>query len=297
MKCFRLGFVALFSFGLHVQAASVHVDVSSGGGIVVDVDMKTKSSSRRERGQSRETVHPQRKAAHDLDEYQVDLGYEIHGGVLSESGNFIKFKNIPYADPPVGENRFLEPTYISKDTEGVNYGSNDNVCPQAQVGWAAKAMEFLKDFPIPSALASWTDPITPAEYGPIQYPPKNVSEDCLTLDVMVPKTVWDKRNDRGFKASIVVWVHGGGFVFGWKDQYGSPEGLFDAATNETEQNIIYVAMNYRLGAFGWLGGLKYLEDGGTANLGLFDQAFAMTWVQQNIHQFGGDFSREAIFAI
>lgn len=34
------------------------------------------------------------------------------------------------------------------------------------------------------------------------------------------------------------------FVYGWKDQYGSPEGLFDAATNEAEpgreQNIIYV---------------------------------------------------------
>lgn len=32
------------------------------------------------------------------------------------------------------------------------------------------------------------------------------------------------------------------FVYGWKDQYGSPEGLFDAAINETEpeQNIIYV---------------------------------------------------------
>ena len=33
------------------------------------------------------------------------------------------------------------------------------------------------------------------------------------------------------------------FVFGWKDQYGSPEGLFDAANATEEQNIIYVCLS------------------------------------------------------
>ncbi len=54
-------------------------------------------------------------------------------------------------------------------------------------------------------------------------------------------------------------------------------------------------MNYRLGAFGWLGGDKYLDDGGQANLGLLDQAFAMKWIRGYIYLFGGAANREVIF--
>jgi len=50
-------------------------------------------------------------------------------------------------------------------------------------------------------------------------------------------------------------------------------------------------MNYRLGAFGWLGGKKFEEEGGYANLGLQDQAFAMKWVKNYIKEFGGDPTR------
>lgn len=50
-------------------------------------------------------------------------------------------------------------------------------------------------------------------------------------------------------------------------------------------------MNYRLGAFGFLGGSKFREDGGIPNLGLRDQAFAMKWVTRYIEDFGGDPTR------
>jgi carboxylesterase type B len=50
-------------------------------------------------------------------------------------------------------------------------------------------------------------------------------------------------------------------------------------------------MNYRLGAFGWLGGKKFEEDGGFPNLGLHDQALAMKWVKKYVQDFGGDPSR------
>ena len=56
-------------------------------------------------------------------------------------------------------------------------------------------------------------------------------------------------------------------------------------------------MNYRLGAFGWLGGDKYLSEYATANIGLLDQAFAAKWVEGYIHLFGGDDKREEIFAL
>lgn len=30
------------------------------------------------------------------------------------------------------------------------------------------------------------------------------------------------------------------FIYGWKDQYGKPDGLFQAAQDTNEDNIIYV---------------------------------------------------------
>lgn len=53
-------------------------------------------------------------------------------------------------------------------------------------------------------------------------------------------------------------------------------------------------MNYRLGAFGWLSGPTFQENG-TANAGLHDQRFAIEWVKKHISKFGGDPERITIF--
>lgn len=55
--------------------------------------------------------------------------------------------------------------------------------------------------------------------------------------------------------------------------------------------MIYVALNYRLGAFGFSAGSAFAAAGGTANLGLLDQDFALQWVKSQISHFGGDPSR------
>ena len=51
--------------------------------------------------------------------------------------------------------------------------------------------------------------------------------------------------------------------------------------------IIYVAINYRLGAFGFLAG-PTLQENGDSNAGLYDQRLAIEWVRDNIAKFGGD---------
>ena len=55
--------------------------------------------------------------------------------------------------------------------------------------------------------------------------------------------------------------------------------------------MILVSMNYRLNAFGFLS-LNTTEVSG--NQGLRDQQLALKWVQNNIHQFGGDPSKVRI---
>lgn len=49
-----------------------------------------------------------------------------------------------------------------------------------------------------------------------------------------------------------------------------------------------MAINYRLGAMGWLGGPTFQASGGVANAGLYDQRLAIEWVVKNVHLFGGD---------
>ena len=57
--------------------------------------------------------------------------------------------------------------------------------------------------------------------------------------------------------------------------------------------VIYVAVNYRVGGFGFLAGKELQQDGST-NLGLRDQRLGLEWVQENIQAFGGDPSKVTI---
>jgi carboxylesterase type B len=60
------------------------------------------------------------------------------------------------------------------------------------------------------------------------------------------------------------------------------------------QPIIYVAVNYRLGGYGFLHGKELAAEGGT-NLGLRDQRLGLQWVADNIGAFGGDSSKVTIW--
>lgn len=68
--------------------------------------------------------------------------------------------------------------------------------------------------------------------------------------------------------------------------------MYDGASlvRESVENgkpIIFVAVNYRVGGFGFLPGKEILQDG-SANLGLLDQRLGLEWTADNIAAFGGD---------
>ncbi|EKG10221.1 Carboxylesterase type B [Macrophomina phaseolina MS6] len=64
--------------------------------------------------------------------------------------------------------------------------------------------------------------------------------------------------------------------------------------NGASEGIVFVSINYRLGALGWMSGTDFEHAGGLPNAGLYDQRMALEWVQENIHYFGGDKNRVTV---
>jgi len=92
---------------------------------------------------------------------------------------------------------------------------------------------------------------------------------------------------------VTFYIFGGGFEFGSTSTYDGS----DLITSSISQgkDILYVAVNYRVGGFGFLPGSEILQDG-SSNLGLLDQRLGLEWVADNIAAFGGDPSKVTICA-
>jgi para-nitrobenzyl esterase len=106
-----------------------------------------------------------------------------------------------------------------------------------------------------------------------------VSEDCLYLDLYRPSGV---RPDE--RLPVLVFFHGGGWTQGTGVIYG---GQNIARLTHT----IFISVNYRLGALGWLA-LPQLDNEQPRTLsgdyGTLDQIQALKWIRQNVASFGGD---------
>jgi para-nitrobenzyl esterase len=111
-----------------------------------------------------------------------------------------------------------------------------------------------------------------------------MSEEGLFLNL------WTPTPERGAKRPVMVWLHGGGFAVGTPTRAREEPSLLSA-----RGDVVVVAPNHRLGAFGYL----YLEKDGrpsvTPNLGMLDIVASLEWVQTNVEAFGGDPSNVTVF--
>ncbi|KAJ8402901.1 hypothetical protein AAFF_G00362150 [Aldrovandia affinis] len=170
------------------------------------------------------------------------------------------FKGIPYAAPPVGERRWKPPVDLLKS----------GLC------WKG-----VYDATHPRGMCAQIQPLD--ETGQVIG-----EEDCLHLNVWTPTLRTDAR------LPVMVWLHGGflHMLSGLERGYSPSEDL------TAQTGLVYVSLNYRLNAFGFLA-LELLREGSptntSGNYGFMDQIAALRWVQRNIHVFGGDPGKITIF--
>ncbi|GME50176.1 putative lipase 2 [Neofusicoccum parvum] len=187
------------------------------------------------------------------------------------------FKNIRFAAPAGGENRWRKPQPPANN-DTIQDGSYGPICVQAPI----EGLNLLgpgNNAPIGGAINQFLGgiPVPIFEGG---------SEDCLFLDLFVPGDAVRDPNSQSLP--VIVWIYGGAYVFGSKDAldligFYSGTGLIQ----QTGGKVIYVAGNYRLGTYGFLAG-ETMENDGLPNAGFWDQRAVFQWVQDYISLVGGD---------
>ncbi|XP_072402305.1 para-nitrobenzyl esterase-like [Diabrotica undecimpunctata] len=126
---------------------------------------------------------PGAEAEFEEDELIVELENlgKIRGHILqsAEGKDFYAFQDIPYAEPPIGKNRFKPPKPHGPWEGILNTTSNNKVCPQQFLEKKHKLSDLNED------------------------------EDCLVLNVYTPVKPSSNKS-----LPIFFWIHGGSYVYG-----------------------------------------------------------------------------------
>lgn len=185
----------------------------------------------------------------------------VEGGLVSgipaADPRITAFKGIPFAAPPVGDNRWR--------------------APQPVVPWEGEK-QCWTFAPISMQHIPGLDPnnIYSREWN--VDPEIPMDEDCLYLNVWTPAKTPEE------KLPVFVWYFGGGL------KEGNPAEMEFDGERLARRGIVVVTINYRLNVFGFLAHPQLTKEQPDApsNFGHLDQQAATRWVKRNIAAFGGD---------
>ena len=207
---------------------------------------------------------------------QVRIDPGMVAGTASGQPTVRVFKGIPFAAPPLGENRWKAPQPVAK-WDGVRKADAFGA-PCAAGAPGGRGGGGGRGAAAPGAAAQ-----APAPVAAPREPAR--AEDCLYLNV------WTSANSPSDKRPVMVWIYGGGFT-------GGSGGLawYDGE-NLAAKGPVIVTFNYRLGSLGFFAHPELAKESGhnaSGNYGMMDAIAALQWVKKNISAFGGDPSNVTI---
>ena len=177
-------------------------------------------------------------------------------GIEAADPRITAFKGIPFAAPPVGENRWRAPIPCS-DWDGVLEAYRfKNIAMQDTPGLGTDI--YCREWHV--------DPDVPMD------------EDCLYLNI------WTSAKSKEEKQPVLVWYFGGGL------QWGYPSEMEFDGERIARRGVVVVTVNYRLNVFGFLAHpeISANQSEAPSNFGHLDQKAGLEWVIRNIEAFGGD---------
>jgi para-nitrobenzyl esterase len=218
---------------------------------------------------------------------QATSTVKVEGGELQgvvEDG-VASFKGVPFAAPPTGDLRWRPPQPAAKWTgvrQATEFAAN---CMQGRFGGPPPGAGARAGAPPNQGAAPTPAPATPPPAAAPAAPPAP-SEDCLYLHV------WRPADANARNLPVMVWIYGGGFTGG---SSSSPN---TSGVGFAKQGVVLVAMNYRVGRFGFFAFpalSKERPNETKGNYAYMDQIAALQWVKRNIAAFGGDPNNVTIF--
>lgn len=177
----------------------------------------------------------------------------IQGEINPSRDDVRQFIGIPFAQPPVGKLRFKPPVPLRPF---VNDASSTVYNATAAAHQSGSSMLRCLEISLRNASAF------------------RGQEDCLYLDIFLPINATNAT-----LLPVVVYIYGGGFET--SDPHDPSELI------SLYQNIIYVAIRYRINIFGFMAStsLSASRSGSIQSSGLQgfeDQQMAIKWVRENI---------------
>lgn len=165
------------------------------------------------------------------------------------------------------------------------YGQVEGTIDEGTSGLVWRGIRFAKS---PAGDLRWRPPQEPEKWEGVKEAKSHApiciqgtggsgEEDCLSVDIYRPNS-----GETGLP--VYVWIHGG------SNSAGKAAGN-NLSYFAKEANVVAVAIQYRLGPFGFFkhDALNTGDpQGDSGNYGLLDQMLALSWVKKNISFFGGD---------
>ena len=180
------------------------------------------------------------------------------------TGGIFTFRGVSYAADTSGSNRFMPPAAL-EPWAGVRDALHwTNVAPQIPGDRRHVYADLIM----------------------VDRNPSGMGEDNLSLNL------WTPTIESNAKKPVIVVLHGGGFYSGSGNSVG-----MDGEQMARFSDSVVIAINHRLGAFGFLhlaefGGEDFATSG---TVGMQDIVAALGWVKENVGAFGGDPDRVLVY--